>query len=343
MDEKSFTVGFECDFFDPPPEVLQTECPVCLQIIREPQQVTCCGKKFCQSCLQTIKDRNKPCPLCKAKNYTSFTDKGFRQSLYGLKVRCSHQREGCEWTGELRQLDEHLNTDPQPENQLEGCPLTTIHCDFHHVGCTVKLPRRDMSEHLKENLNLHLSRLARSYGSLKQEFDKIKDENESLKKKVSSLQSSSHKTKPRRMIAISPSNALVMSNFERYKRDGGWWYSPSIYTHPNGYKLCLGVCAGGYGNSTHVSVFVYLMRGEYDDELTWPFRGTITFQLLNVTGDNHKSHLCVYDDGVEAKNCETTKWLLNVSYKCIHTRLKNIKNIGRPNSLATRIILKKQL
>ncbi len=44
MCKKSYTVGFDCEFLDPPPDILQTECPVCLQIIREPHQVTCCGK-----------------------------------------------------------------------------------------------------------------------------------------------------------------------------------------------------------------------------------------------------------------------------------------------------------
>ena len=42
-------IGFDCEFLEPPPENLQTSCPVCLQIIREPYQVPCCGKKCCQS------------------------------------------------------------------------------------------------------------------------------------------------------------------------------------------------------------------------------------------------------------------------------------------------------
>ncbi len=229
--------------------------------------------------------------------------------LYSLKVCCSHQKEGCEWTGELGQLDEHLNTDPLAEKTLEGCPLTTINCDFHYVGCTVKLPRQDVAEHLRNNFNQHLSRLARSYGTLKIEFDKIKHENKSLKNEVASLKSSSRTIEPRRMLSITPSNPLVMNNFEQHKRDGDWWYSLPVYTHhPNGYKLCLGVCAAGHGNNTHVSVFVYFLRGEYDDQLTWPFRGTITFRLLDQTGSNHKSHLCVYDDSVESKNCERVRF-----------------------------------
>ena len=47
------------------------------------------------------------------------------------------------------------------------------------------------------------------------------------------------------------------------------------------------VYANGYGDGagTHVSVYVYLMSGEYDDMLTWPFRGDITIQLVNQNSD----------------------------------------------------------
>ena len=42
------------------------------------------------------------------------------------------------------------------------------------------------------------------------------------------------------------------------------------------YKLCLSVRA-----SENLSVFVRLMRGEFDDELDWPFNANITIQLMN--------------------------------------------------------------
>ena len=44
-------IGFECEFVEDPPQWLQTECPICLQILPEPYQVTCCGKSFCRQCM----------------------------------------------------------------------------------------------------------------------------------------------------------------------------------------------------------------------------------------------------------------------------------------------------
>ena len=42
-----------------------------------------------------------------------------------------------------------------------------------------------------------------------------------------------------------------------------------------------------------------VLHERFGDSLTWPFRGAIQFQLLDQTGNNHKTHLCMYDDSVE--------------------------------------------
>ena len=41
--------------------------------------------------------------------------------------------------------------------------------------------------------------------------------------------------------------------------------------HPNGL---------GSAKGTHLSLFVSIMQGEYDDQLQWPFRGKLTIQML---------------------------------------------------------------
>ena len=64
--------------------------------------------------------------------------------------------------------------------------------------------------------------------------------------------------------------------------------------------MCLYVDANGVGDGagTHVSVFVYLMRGEYDDRLVWPFRGAITIQLVNQISDwEHHEHTVFFHEG----------------------------------------------
>jgi len=123
--------GFECEFAaEKPPDIVQSECPVCLQVLREPYQVSCCGKRFCRTCIESIKDNKKPCPTCNKENFDAFHDKGLQQSLYGFLVFCSHRKEGCKWTGELGHLGKHLNLNPQPDKQFEGCLFAEIKCLF---------------------------------------------------------------------------------------------------------------------------------------------------------------------------------------------------------------------
>ena len=57
----------------------------------------------------------------------------------------------------------------------------------------------------------------------------------------------------------------------------------SIYTHSRGYKMCVQINANGYeqANGTHVSLYTCMLKGEYDDKLSWPFRGEIAVELLS--------------------------------------------------------------
>ena len=82
---------------------------------------------------------------------------------------------------------------------------------------------------------------------------------------------------------------LIMINFEQHKTDCDQWYSQPFYTHPRGYKMCLNVSANGWRKvkGTHVSVYAYLMRGEFDDHLKWPFQGHVTIAMLNQLEDNN--------------------------------------------------------
>ena len=139
--------GFECEFVEKPPRTFQSECPICLLVLREPYQAICCGKNFCKRCIHCIKAANQVCPTCNDKDFTLFVNKGLQQSLYDFQVYCTHKSKGCEWTGELRELNNHLNSDPQADKSLQGCPFTLIKCP---LNCETKLTRQDMPFHLND-------------------------------------------------------------------------------------------------------------------------------------------------------------------------------------------------
>ena len=120
--------GFDCEFIERPQKAFQTDCPICLLVLRQPQQVTCCGYSFCRNCIPEICKDRKPCPTCNQVEFSVFPNKGLQRSLYEFHVWCTHEKEGCQWTGELGKLENHLNESPQHGDQLRGCPYTEVEC-----------------------------------------------------------------------------------------------------------------------------------------------------------------------------------------------------------------------
>ena len=81
----------------------------------------------------------------------------------------------------------------------------------------------------------------------------------------------------------SPPFVIVMDNFTVRQTENNWWESPPFYSHPCGYKMHLEVRAGGHGQGlgTHTSVYIHLVKGDFDDTLPWPFHADVYFQLIN--------------------------------------------------------------
>ena len=352
--------GFTCEFVEKPPKGVQSECPVCLQTLRDPYQVTCCGYSFCRVCIERIKTDNKHCPTCNEENITIFPDKRLQRSLYDFEVYCTHKDKGCNWTGELRQLENHLNENPQLDRELEGCLFTRVDCKFKSVGCGVKTARGDVPDHLKDHSENHLKLLQSSKSPLSAAFleaqeqigklsqqvlgvnqtvselkekherelsqlnrttelkqkevesvnamlRRITEEYERLQEQVrtqpfppSSSKASVGQTPALGIGTPTPPVTLTMTNFDVYKKDDIRWFSPPFYTHHCGYKMCLLVYSNGWPNTewhgTHVSVSICLKRGEFDDDLKWPFRGDNEVSLIDQDEKRHYSLTIQFTD-----------------------------------------------
>ena len=104
---------------------------------------------------------------------------------------------------------------------------------------------------------------------------------------------------------------FTITQFSHRIRLKNTYFSPPFYTSAYGYKMCLQVNAAG-DVGTHVAIYGFLMKSEYDDYLLWPFCADIVIDILNWR-DNHSHHreilhfnndncdgVCsrVYDDGL---------------------------------------------
>ena len=58
-------------------------------------------------------------------------------------MSCSNKERGCAWEGELGQLDQHINFNPDKEKRLVGCAYTSVLCEF----CEKPFPRRKVEQH----------------------------------------------------------------------------------------------------------------------------------------------------------------------------------------------------
>lgn len=260
MDDQKFG-GYSCEFVDTVPEELQTECSICLYVLKDPHLVDCCGHRFCKDCIKTHVFRNNSCPLCKQDYPSIVADKQLARILRQKVVRCTHNEEGCTWTGELHLLDNHLDLKERlkgchyqqltcsycnsifQRGQLEShelkcpkrvliceycnvfeclqeelaehwdycdhypivcpkgcgakvtrmtldehlqdwCSLTVVECEFAYAGCEIRVPRKDMNDHLNQSMKDHLAMLKSEYSRLKLAHEEEKRRNTELKEMV---------------------------------------------------------------------------------------------------------------------------------------------------------------
>ena len=114
--------GYNYEFVGPVPE--DFTCPICTLVQREAQQVTCCGKIYCKSCLKDLKNKGNRlflCPCCQASLkgvYTFFPDKNAVSKIKHLSIYCTNKERGCKWVGNLKDLE---------EKHLPECPNEIVH------------------------------------------------------------------------------------------------------------------------------------------------------------------------------------------------------------------------
>ena len=131
--------GYDCLFTEKPPDSLV--CPVCLLPCREPDLISCCGKKACHSCISRVQQDDQPCPLCRTPQFITLLDREVERQILSLKVYCNNKEDGCTWIGELRQLEGHLNT----------CFYGNISCKYE---CGLHCSRQQMFLHERDECEL---------------------------------------------------------------------------------------------------------------------------------------------------------------------------------------------
>ena len=244
--------------------------------------------------------RDHVCPYCSFKaTYEIVHDTHWPECTYYPLVCPNH----CGVTCERAEMEDHMKM----------CPLEEVECEFSYAGCKERFRREEWEEHMKDNSMKHLSMVATAAVKDRQEFQrKIEEQKKKLEEQEKKIEQQS-KMIQRMEKYLFQQYSFTMKNFSAEKRKNKFsdWKSPPMYTHVGGYKFCIGIDANGAddtrGNS--VNVEVWNMKGEFDDQLKWPFKGKFTIQLINH-----------YPGGKNMKVTKTMSWnKTNKQYDSYHT------------------------
>ena len=312
--------GKEYVFVEDEQNLEALQCPVCLEIVLEPVQ-TSCGHLFCKRCVEGV----AVCPACCKQFTSvpdhfnnrqvkclrvmcPFTANGCKW-VGNLGDVSDHEAARCEFlpkpcpyceftTTQKEKLLKHLTTcdshtfrcpnvcgaapSRRDLNQhLKVCPEQLVRCKFSIRGCDAVLPRKAMehhvatsAEHSTEFFLQHVVKLTVLVSQL------------CAKSGVSDpLEQKTWLTN--KVLRQEPPWVVKMMGFQEKKERNIEWFSDFVFSHFGGYKMCLRVDANGgnEGKGTYVSVYACLMRGDNDDNLKWPFKGTIKVSLLNQLED----------------------------------------------------------
>ena len=378
--------GYDCEFVSSPPKSL--ECPVCLLTLRDPHVISCCGNEFCQVCIERVQRDGKPCPLCNELKFTTFLHKKLVREVNALVVRCPQKEQGCEWEGELGQLQGHLNPGAGV-SPSEGCAYVLVSCTYQ---CGAHLQRKLLREHMiekcpkrpaeisvtsmmqkmeditaenkllrqelcviqdahkkeiKEMKFTHENDLCKvkeafqeELGKLKQLqqqemsklrslVDKMKQNHQKMHQSLQADINEQSKVQKRKLVALEeecaslcthttplplPPFYVLMKNVDYYLENGYHYTSDPFYSHPGGYKM--NIVAYPNSSSTHLSVGITILRGEFDDQLKWPFNGEVIIQAYNRTEERWSTELSVVLNRRVSQLDVVRKRVDSLSYAC---------------------------
>jgi len=254
------------------------------------------------------------CPVCKAfKGTYQVIVEDHQPECENEEVPCPNE---CGERVQRKSLNVHLK---------KTCPkiVEMVRCEFSFAGCTERMVPEKMPNHLTnsmpthlsllgsahafmrerviqlqtnlEGTNSHLDNVSADYKAMKANFEAAVDTITVLRREVEELRMLQQQDRGALEMLRSNSSILpatvVLNEYERRKAKGDMgWTSPPFYTHPKGYHMCLWVDVGGngQGKGIYISVFLSILKGDHDNNLSWPFKGAIMVQLMNQT--EKKSH-----------------------------------------------------
>ena len=133
--------GYDYAFVDTPQD--RYFCIICQFPSRDPYLSVCCGHLFCKSCLDNVKKAavtSAACPVCRNKDFATFPNKAVDREIRSFLVYCTNKDKGCEWQGELNDINQHLG------KHTSGCQFEKVRCSNE---CGKLIERQYLTNHVE--------------------------------------------------------------------------------------------------------------------------------------------------------------------------------------------------
>ena len=219
--------------------------------------------------------RDFKCPLCSHWGTYNTITTSHPMVCESFSLPCV---AGCKQSILRGKMKDHL---------ANTCPEELVACPHKMAGCASIMKRKDLERHISDK-DHHFAALMESHAAAMQQLYGIIQRG--IYPSVSSIPLAFCSWLQNTPTYYScPPWVIKMEAFQKKKEKDEKWFSDPVHSHFGGYKMCLRVDANGHndGKGTHVSVYIYLMRGSSDDNLMWPFKGTIRLSLLNHLRNRH--------------------------------------------------------
>ena len=230
-------------------------CSACDGILREPVLVEDIFK--CESCLEPD---------------DVVTDS--TQSVVPLTSRfhvvCPCKKEGCTWNGLLAKLIEHKRICQIFSQKYPNCPDTDIACNFKRYGCEVVTQRKYMRTHEEDNQTNHMLLMDKHIRTKDDTIQTILSELREVKKQLREVETEMKYTCGGIIFELPGIKEKMKSN-QTYQ----------ITEFYAGLYKFQGTIRSKHNNENKIGVFVQTQRGKFDDDVIWPFCGTISISLIN--------------------------------------------------------------
>ncbi|XP_057295135.1 TNF receptor-associated factor 4-like isoform X2 [Hydractinia symbiolongicarpus] len=241
-----------------------------------------CGAKFQRRFLQKHLDKDCPkklisCAFCDERFYRE-EKKTHLEDCLKVPLPCPNKCDK-KLTIPRDELDNHIET---------ACPRTKIVCQFEEIGCPHRCSREKLSRHYKAGIIEHVRLL---YDVVMKQGQRLDQHHELLQDHGALLETHQAQITDMERIARNQLIWRIDEYGRKFKeaKSGNTTtlFSPPFNTSKHGYRLCASLCLNGdgKGKGTHISAFISILRGAYDNLLKWPFSYRVTFYLLDQNSD----------------------------------------------------------